>query len=819
MVNPPEQRFISPGLRVRRKPPRAVFPVDPWAIEEEGFDADHVAQAETAFALANGYLGVRGVHDEGDPAFQHGTFVNGFHDLRPITYGEEAFGFPKLGQTMLNCPDGTRMALFFDEEPLRVDQSELLSYRRRLDFRTGVLVRSLVWQTTSGARLRVASRRLVSLTHRHILAQELEVEALAGHGGLTLNSQLSVLDAPVASAGDPRLGPAEGTVGLSALNHECSDDQAALTYGTLRSGMVLACGFVHRIEGGDDLDIDLSTRPGGARLLVRSALTPTTRLRVTKLLAYHEGQNEDAAGLAERVRWSLGRATTTGFAGLADQQASALRDFWQHADVTIEGDDDIQQVIRWNLFQLLQASWQVTGHGIGARGLTGQVYEGHYFWDTEIYVLPFLIYTRPELARALLRFRHKQLPVARARARELGHPGALFPWRTIDGHEASAYFAAGTAQYHINADIVHALRKYVEVTGDADFLLDYGLDIVIETARLWVDLGDYAPRDGHKFCINGVTGPDEYTAIVNNNYYTNLMARENLRYAVEVVETLREQHTQAFVARAERLQFEDQELTAWREAARQMYLPFNAELGVHPQDDSFLDKSVWDLRRTPADKFPLLLHYHPLTLYRHQVIKQADIVLAMFLLGHEFTLDQKRCNFDYYDPLTTGDSSLSVCIQSIIASEIGYAEQAFEYFRFAATMDFSDIGGNMMHGAHIASIGGSWMALVYGFGGLRDYHGRISFQPRLPRQWQSLGFTLRVRDNQLDVKITADQTHYSLRAGSGLDFHHDGERISLTPAHAEVTCRNGQPEEGTGAALSDADHLNRKETPPAQGAT
>jgi alpha,alpha-trehalose phosphorylase len=357
--------------------------------------------------------------------------------------------------------------------------------------------------------------------------------------------------------------------------------------------------------------------------------------------------------------------------------------------------------------------------------------------------------------------------------------GALFPWRTINGEEASAYYAAGTAQYHINADIMYALKKYVDVTGDKEFLYREGVEMLVETARLWNDLGFYSEQRGGKFCIHGVTGPDEYNTVVNNNTFTNLMARENLRYAAATVEELRDERPGLFAALVDKTGLELPEVDEWKRAADRMYIPFDERLGIHPQDDTFLERKPWDFANTPADQYPLLLHHHPLVIYRHQVIKQADIVLAMLILGHEFSLEQKKRNFDFYDPLTTGDSSLSVSIQSIIAFEIGYAEKAREYARYAALMDLADVGGNVKNGAHIASIGGTWMAIVYGVAGMRDTNGRISFNPRLPERFTRVRFSLTVRGQELVVEVTQETVAYLLQKGSTLTVSHQGKELEL----------------------------------------
>jgi alpha,alpha-trehalose phosphorylase len=464
--------------------------------------------------------------------------------------------------------------------------------------------------------------------------------------------------------------------------------------------------------------------------------------------------------------------------------------FWRRSDVRVQDTRidrtkrttlEIQQAIRFNLFQILQASARAEDTGIAAKGLTGQAYEGHYFWDTEIYLLPFLTYTSPQIAKNLLTFRYKMLPQARERARQLGHRGATFPWRTINGEEASAYYAAGTAQYHINADIMYALRKYVQATGDEEFLERCGAEMLVETARFWLDLGSYSAKKDGKFCINGVTGPDEYNTVVNNNAYTNLMARENLRYAAQTVDVLRATKPDAYAALVAMTALDQSEVEAWISAAEAMYVPYDAKLQIIPQDDSFLDKEPWDFENTPQDHYPLLLFYHPLNIYRKQVIKQADVVLALFLLGDAYSVDEKQRNFQFYDPLTTGDSSLSSCVEAIIAAQAGNMEKAIRYGMAALLMDLDDVGGNVKDGCHIASMGGTWMMLIYGLGGMRDNDGILSFSPRrAPEDNAILRFPLTYRGCVLEVEIGVEAVEYTLREGESLVIRHEAEEVRLT---------------------------------------
>jgi alpha,alpha-trehalose phosphorylase len=766
--------------RERFTPPAYIYPVDEWKMIEQQFAAQFLGQAETIFATANGYLGMRGNFEEGAPAFESGTFINGFYESWPIVYGEEAYGFAKTGQTMLNVTDGKIIRLYVDDEPFYLPTARLNSFKRVLDMQAGTLERDVVWEMPSGKQVGIKSCRFVSSEHRHLAAIAYEVTVLNATAPMVISSEIVYNPASQTAEGDPRTARGFTERPLLPQKSYANAGRILLSHATKNSKLTLVCGADHVIETVCPYTYTSSCSGDVGKVVYSVTAQPGQPISLTKYLAYHTSRRASAEELCERTEWTLDRAKSDGFAKLVAGQRQCMGDFWRRSDVHIEGDPRVQQYIRWNLFQLAQASGRAEGTGIGPRGLTGQAYDGHYFWDTEIYVLPFLIYTAPRIARNLLKFRHSMLDKARERAQQVSQKGALFPWRTINGEEASAYYAAGTAQYHINADIMYALKKYVDVTGDKEFLYREGVEMLVETARLWNDLGFYAERLGGKFCIHGVTGPDEYNTVVNNNTYTNLMARENLWYAAAAVEELRNEKPGLFTALVDKTGLELPEVGEWRRAADHMYIPFNEMLGIHPQDDAFLEKEPWDFTNTPADKYPLLLHYHPLVIYRYQVIKQADIVLAMFLLGHEFSLEQKKRNFDFYDPLTTGDSSLSVSIQSIIAFEIGYVEKAREYARYAVLMDLADIGGNVKHGAHIASIGGTWMAVVYGVAGMRDTNGRISFNPRLPERLERVRFSLTIRGQELEVDITKETVTYLLRGGSTLTVAHHGKDIGLS---------------------------------------
>ena len=769
--------------------PTSVYPIDEWGLVETAFEEDYLARAETIFALANGYVGIRGCADEGRPYFDRGSYVNGFHETWPIHHAEEAYGFAKVGQTLVPVPDARRFHLYVDDEPLHLPVADLEHYERRLDFRDGSLRREILWRTPSGKLVKVTSTRYVSMEHRHLIGIRYEVTMLEGSAPVVISSQLR----HEISGGtgtedhfDPRQAKNLGDV-LKAVDQECHDRRSTLEYRVDESGMTLACAIDHEVEvsvpGTDGpwppWDEHCEVDPERGKLVVNLDAAEGTTIRIDKFATYHTSRSVSTAQLSDRCARTLDRAMRDGFDALAAGQRAWFDRHWAASDVVIEGNAVVQQAVRWSIFQLMQATARAETSGVPAKGLTGSGYEGHYFWDTEVYVMPFLTYCMPHVARSLLRFRHSMLDHARRRAVEVNQRGALFPWRTINGEEASAYYEAGTAQYHINADIVYALKKYIDATGDGAFLHRYGAEMLVETARLWVDLGFF--DDEGRFHIFGVTGPDEYTTVVNDNAYTNLMARLNLRYAATVVDHIARTDRGGYDRLCHATSVTTAEIEEWRRAAEAMHIPYDEDLGINPQDANFLEKARWDFENTPRDKYPLLLNFHPLVIYRFQVIKQADIVLAMFMLGDEFDPDLKRRNFEYYDPLTTGDSSLSTSIQSIVAAELGDNAKAIEYFRYGLFMDLADVAGNVADGVHVAAAGGVWLSLVYGFGGMRDGDdGRPRFAPRLPGGWDRLAFAVTVRGRRLRVDITRFEVTYTFEEGDGaLELVHRDEPIRL----------------------------------------
>jgi alpha,alpha-trehalose phosphorylase len=766
----------------RQPPPTGLpthrFPVDPWRLVERTYSSDDLGTTETLFALGNGYLGMRANPEEGREAHSHGTYLNGFHETWPILHAEEAYGFARTGQTIVNVPDAKLLKLYVDDEPLLLPTADLDSYERALDFRNGVLTRDMVWRTPAGKRVRVSSQRMVSFVHRHLAVMTFEITLLDSAAPVVVSSQLlnrqdgedeyHVKAAALGEGLDPRRSRKFDHRVLEPRLQRENGNEIVLGYRCANSKMTLACGTRHHIETTCQFDVTTDVGADLAKTVFTIRATPGNPIKITKLVSYHSSNGVPAQELADRCSRTLARAEAEGVEQIALEQREWLDEFWTNADIELRGDEGAQQALRWNLFQLAQASARTQEQGIAAKGVTGGGYDGHYFWDTEVYVAPFLAYTMPEAARKIVRFRWQMLGAARTRAREMSQVGALYPWRTISGEEASAYYAAGTAQYHINAAVVLALRRYLEASGDIDFLSHEGSEILVETARLWVDLGFYAQNGARTFHIHRVTGPDEYTTVVNDNFYTNVMARFNLRYAARTVRFLAEWNPDAFAALCRTTDLELQELDDWDAAADAMFVPFDEELGINPQDSEFLELEPWDWETTPPEDFPLLLNYHPLVIYRHQVLKQADVVLAMFLRSERFPIEQKRRNFDFYDPITTGDSSLSACVQAVVAAEVGYDELALEYFTRALYLDLCDSHGNTTDGVHVANAGGVWAGIVNGFAGMVEQGNYVEFAPRLPSTWDGVSFRLRRHGSTLLVDLDPNGVTITVLGGSGV---------------------------------------------------
>ncbi|GAB6988583.1 glycoside hydrolase family 65 protein [Paenibacillus pini] len=763
--------------------PEALYPYQSWMLSEDAYDDKNNQRSESVFAVGNGYIGIRGHFEEGFHGVQGtsvtGHYLNGFYDSESIVYPEGAYGYPSRNHAMLNVPNATIIELNVEGHPFHLNHGRVISFKRELDMRKGILFRQIEWEAPSGQRVMLKIRRMVALQHKHLAIVDYEVQSLNFSGNITITSSIDGEIKGAEATDDPRLGAGFKEPSLLLEEIEHGEVFSAIKQRTRHSGFALLTAMKHQVQSQSEIKVAEKIEDQLISHEFTGLLQKGESVSLTKYISYYTSKDTPEDELYTRTGETLLMATDAGFDVLAEEQRRYLEGFWSHADVEINGDLAMQQGIRFNAFQLLQSVGRDGITNIGAKGLTGEGYEGHYFWDTEMYMLPFFTYTQPEISRSLLEFRYSTLGKARERAATMSQKGALYPWRTIDGEENSAYFPAGTAQVHINADIAYGIKQYVTASGDDEFLVTKGAEILFETSRFWADMGHFNPMRDGAFCIDAVTGPDEYTAIVNNNTYTNLMVKDQLQYAYETTKLLRQNYPQQYEQLQQRMGLTIAEVDGWMEAANRMFIPYDANLGIYAQDDTFLSKKKWDFEHTPPDKYPLLLHYHPLVIYRHQVLKQADLVMVLFLLGDQFTLEEKIRNYQYYEPLTTHDSSLSPCIHSIISAEIGDLEAAYAYFDRTVRMDLDDINDNAKDGLHTAAMAGSWMSIVNGFGGMRLYDGMLCFNPTLPEHWESYRFNIMNKGQQIDIFVEAGSVVYTLLNGDLLTINHKGIPVKL----------------------------------------
>lgn len=758
--------------------------LDAWQLAQTHWRPDTTARDETLFALCNGAIGVRGGLEESASSTQ-GTFIAGVWERAPIHYHERHHGFARTTDTRMPVADATSIRIHLGDTAIDPAQGECLAFERTLDFRQGRLFRSLRWRTPQGHVLEVVAERIVALAHPGLACIRWTLRALDYAGPVLLESSIFGDGAAAAQGNDPRFGAGAG-LALHVTHSAVNADDAWLVQRTSASEIGVACAQRHRVTGaalaGSSQDAN------SARQVFVAMLARGEEITIEKYIAYAWTRPEDALTdleLYASAQRTLDVALARGFDALAAEQAETVATYWARTDLAIDSDEAQgardEQALRFNLFHLLQSANRDSYGGIAAKGLTGEGYEGHVFWDSETFVLPVYAFTAPELMKPSLAWRHRTLDRARMHAREMNHAhGALYPWRTIAGDECSTHYPSGSAQYHINAAVAFALRLYVEASGDRAFLHEAGAEILFETARIWLQVGHFSARRNGAFCIHDVTGPDEYTALIDNNYYTNRMAQEHLRYAAVVARELVAQEPAVYAALSRKIALSESEIADWSRAAEAMYLPYDDRLQIVAQDDTFLDKPAWNFAGTPPEKYPLLMHHHPLTLYRYQICKQADALLALVLAGDNLDRAARRRCFDYYEAITVHDSTLSASTFSILAADVGYADKAQRYFHDTLRVDLDDLHKNTSHGVHMAAMAGSWLALSWGFGGLRVNAGKIGFDPILPAGWRRYRFGIVWQGRRISVAVDAQAAQYTLLDGAPLEIAHAGERFWLS---------------------------------------
>lgn len=780
-----------------------------WRLTKDSYDPSRQMVDESLFTIGNGYVGLRGCFEEGYPQGDsiRGTYINGLYDQVPMIHAEMAYGFPIIQDKQPRIVDTQTCEVYLDGEKAQLTSGKYQDYYRWLDYQQGESERGYAYKTESGRIARLKFNRMASLKHLNFVIYRIEVEY---EGLIELKSVLLGDVENYTTPGDPRVGQGHTKL-MDPVSIEPAGSYVHCVLRTKTTGIDQATVIRHHVDSEQEYQITSILQNSRIETLIQGS----GNLVLEKTVVFTDGiRFESPVDLAEDLSQSFKDWRYNDF---KKDQIRVLDQYWTESDIVIEGNPTDQMALRFKLFHLLQSVGKDSFSNISAKGLSGEGYEGHYFWDTEIYVLPVLLFNQHERAKELLSYRYRILPEARERAKMLGHlKGASYPWRTISGIECSGYFPAGTAQYHINADIAYAFIQYHLYTDDWSFMVAKGAEVILETARTWLEIGHHYKGT---FQIHDVTGPDEYTAIINNNYYTNAMAKYHLYWANKIYEKLLSLSDTLLKTSAlemlERIGFEDEEARAMALASQKMLLPFDKELNLHAQDDSFLSKPVWPFEKKAFTKRPLLLHYHPLTIYRHQVLKQADTVLAHFMLEDYADKLHIKNAFDYYEKLTTHDSSLSSCAYGIMASKCGMNDKSYDYFVKTINLDLEDTHKNTKDGLHMANIAGTALSVVAGFAGFRIKEEGLSFEPICPNRWTGYRFKINYQDRWLDIKVDryitialisgdpislriCDKTYHLsqdkpirsfIKTYKGVVFDLDGVLTETSKAHFEAWCR------------------------------
>ncbi len=755
-----------------------------YRVSDLSLDNDSLLLNETIFHNANGYIGIRSNFEEGYALHMNtirGSYINGIYDFTEMKQAEKLCGLTEEKQTILNVVDTQGITLKIGEEVFSMFEGTVLESERIVDMEGGFTGRRIVWRSPSKKEVEIRIKRMTSFWLLSLFTIEYCVTALNFEGEVTFCSTHIGDVKNYSNPDDPRVAT-ESKEYIVPIHSEIIEDMSCLVSRTSKSDLQICTLVKNCLSKKASSDIKQEGKCFNNTL--RTSIAKGERVTLVKYTIFTDSlRDHDCVADANS---KMKQALSLPLGEIYIKQSDYMKNYWSTASLEIEGDEELALAIRYNLYQLIQSVGKDVYSNIAAKGLSGEGYEGHYFWDTEMYIQPFFILTNAIISKNLIDYRYRTLNYARENARILGHrKGALYPWRTIMGKECSGFFPSGSAAYHINGDITYAIVSYYLATKDLEFISQKGAEIVFETARLWIDVGNYY---NGKFVINEVTGPDEYTCMVNNNYFTNLAAKYNLHWAVKFYTMLAD--AQLLDEVCNKIGLLKTEIEEFRCAENSMYLPYDEKLKINPQDDSFLQKKKWDFENTPEEKYPLLLNYHPLYLYRHQVCKQADTVLAHFIFEDMQDIEVIRNSYEYYEKITTHDSSLSTCIFSIMASRLAMPGKAYEYFGNSAKLDLFNTHNNTKDGIHTANMGGNYMAVVYGFGGLRLKESGLYLAPSLPKGWIGYQFKINYEGCCIQVEVTRDECKFSLMSGDNKTIYIYNREYQLFKGET-VTCVTG----------------------------
>lgn len=752
--------------------------LDPWTIAEEGWDGARSLVSESIFSLGNEYMGVRGYFEEGYSGESLiGSYFNGVYE-EAATEGSAYKGIVDKTHFMVNAADWLYLRVRCGGESLDLERSRVGRYRRVLDLRAGTLRREFDWLLEEGRAIRVRFLRFLDMTSVERGYQRVSFEPLGFSGRLELRI---AIDCNTIHQGRRRClwkglrtaasveGAASGRAAVMA--------ETETTGQRLFSGFSWSCRGATRSSGFEaermaGFDIELELRDGEESFVEKSVFN-----------LIDKEPEASAPALWERGMAGVAPGASPDFAAALAAQAEYWRSFWERFDIRIEGDELNQQGIRFCIFQMQQTyHGRDSGDNIGAKGLTGEAYNGHAFWDTETYCLPFYLFTKPEAAKSLLEFRYTTLPRARERARMLDCAGACYPVATLNGEEACNLWQHASLQFQPSTAVAYGIAHYAKVSGDLDFLYGHGAEMLVEICRFLASRGSWNQK-GDGFGLYAVMGPDEFHMMVNNDVYTNFMAKKSFEYAVSTIAAMRKDRPASYAELSARTALREGELELFARCAERMIILYDERTKLYEQHEGYYGLPHLDVDSIPIEDFPLYHHWSYDRIYRTDMIKQPAVLMLMFLYGNDFELACKKANYEYYEPRCIHESSLSPSVHSILAAELGKGEEAASFFGFATRMDLDNYNRNSGEGLHTTSIAAAWVNIVYGFGGLRSDGELLSFAPTLPAPWKGYSFSLVYRGARIGLSVSAEAVEMKILEGpAGLEIELYGERRVLGEA-------------------------------------
>lgn len=751
------------------------FQVHPWKIIEEGFDPDYSQVAESIFSLGNEYTGLRGYFDEGysGPRLQ-GSYLNGVYERRMLPKSGYK-GMLPFTEFMVNTVDWVYTRISSGEQVLDLEKCRFSDFRRELDLRTGVLTRRFVWHIDEHTAVEICFERFTSMEQEQLVGQKLTLRAAKGSPVLTLRLGLD-FTCPHVSVGSPMFRPLSAAAGeaRAEILAETKETRQQVWVGAVFHGLTDTRDA--SAEGIPALEECFTLEPGQARTVTRVVTLCTARTEAEKQTMAR--RTADAKQLLARTEYET----------LKDASAAWWEKQWKVSDIEIDGDPENQQGIRFCVFQLHQTLHTAKyGAVFGAKGLTGEAYNGNTFWDSEVCCLPFYLINNPEAAKSFLKFRCDTLPEAMERAAALDCKGAFYPIATISGRECCDLWQHASLQLQASTGVAYGLWNYVHQTGDKEFLYAFGSRMLVEISRMLATRGDWDPVT-HQYGYYCVMGPDEFQMMVHHNAYTNFMGKKTLIFALETLGAMEHEAPDAYAA----LGVTPEELADWQEKADRMYLPYDENTKLFEQHMGYFHLPHVDINAISPEQFPLYSHWSYERIYRNDMVKQPDVLMFFLLYGSEFTREQLEANFDFYEPRCIHESSLSPSIHSILACRLGRLAKAESLFDFATRMDLDNYNRNTCEGLHTTSIAGAWMNIVCGFGGLRTDAATLTLAPSIPKGWT--GYSFRVCTGGSILKVTVDQHSVKLQLlqGSGIRAVLYGKKINIDAVPAVFAMEEAQ---------------------------